>query len=138
MRKLFALYVVFFLLFLNAHKASAGQCCSDLLIVMQKFLDSDALAPYWHNDVFPERVPLSVTLPVGHENIGPCLKKFGRPVRYQIEISSEQSFVIHSIFEEPSYIQIEFSYAVEGLLGEVKYTKQQGEWYEDTVRLVEK
>ncbi len=98
--------------------------------LLQKVLDLDLLAGYWHRDR-PGRDPLRVA----QSDIvkgNPRLSMFGADVVYagkdELKRSKAPYFEFVKLSSSATRTRIEFRYPVEGVVGHVVFEKRSGSW----------
>jgi hypothetical protein len=98
--------------------------------LLQKTLDLDRIAPFWHSDL-PGRDPLRVAKN-GVVADTPSLNMFGSPVVWSDRATLEQKklpyFEFTKIESSATKARIEFAYPVEGVVGHVVFKKRFDAW----------
>lgn len=109
----------------------------DARTLVERTLDLDLLAPYWHSDK-PGRAPLRVieTTTTGR----PELRMFGDPVRWitRAEIGGAAYFEFTTIEARTRRTRVEFAYPIEGVKGEIVFRKRGDQWSIESKRVSEK
>lgn len=123
-----------------AAAAAATPGDDELKALLQRTLDHPRLAPFWHPEL-PERRPLRVV----KNAVGPLmagLKLHGQPVevlpRAELEDRKLPFLEVRELRPGPDRVSLRFTYAVEGVVGEVIFKRQGGEWAEDKVEIAER
>jgi len=98
--------------------------------MLQKVLDLDLLAPFWHREL-PGRDPLPV-IRSEFTSDSPSLSIFGSRVLYLEKAEAERKklpfFEFTSVRASKTKARIEFRFPAEGVLGHVEFTQRYGEW----------
>ena len=98
--------------------------------LLQKVLDLDLLAKFWHSDL-PGRAPLAL-LQTEVVADSPKLSMFGSPVAYVARADAAKKklpyFELSKLESTATKTRIEFSYPVEGVVGHVVFVKRWDSW----------
>ncbi len=129
------LYEVYFMklilifIFLSLIFPVSAKADENIEIFIGQLLNSKSLDGYWHIKTFPERAPLSVSLPC-NASIGEIqIKKFGQPVVFTHEPNEYKNiFSIRSFNVKNNETIITFTYLAEGIRGLAVYEKTSGAW----------
>ncbi len=102
----------------------------ELAPLLQKTLDLDLLAPFWHSEK-PGRDPLRV-LQTDAVRAAPKLTMFGNQVTYvtrdQASTDKKPFFDFYRVTSSSTRVTIFFRYRVEGVVGKTLFKKRGGEW----------
>jgi len=92
---------------------------------LQKTLEVDALAPYWHDKSHPMKIALTDVV-----KDKPVLSMFGLPVVYVDASAEPRAFRFTKVvLESGRSAKVELKYPREGLFGQVEFTHDaQGGW----------
>lgn len=116
---------------------------TELAKLLQRTLDLDVLAGYWHSDT-PNRGVLRIVKVdgLGTPPTSPALSMFGSPVvwieRAQADKDKMPAFEFTSIQSTARSVTISFRYPVEGVVGSAKFQKRHGEWILHGKRVAER
>lgn len=108
--------------------------------LIQKVLDLDLLAQFWHSNL-PGRDPLRVLRNDVVEDT-PKLSMFGSPVEYLTRAEAEQKklpyFELTKLESTKTKTRIEFRYPIEGVMGHVVFVKRWDSWILDEKDVAER
>jgi hypothetical protein len=98
--------------------------------LLQKTLDLDRLAQFWHSNL-PGRDPLRIAKSPAVAGT-PALTMFGSPVVWMERAEAEKKklpfFVFTKVESSATKTRIEFSYPIEGVGGHVVFIKRFDDW----------
>ena len=101
-------------------------------------IDAKKLSPYYHTDVFPERIPLHLIKNTWVDE-GSHLSKFGRSVDILSSTETGTPYMnISSIQISGDSATVSFEYPPEGLVGTAKLSRQREVWALDSMTLHER
>ncbi len=96
---------------------------------LDQLLNSSSLSGYWHIEVFPDRIPVVVSLPESIEKDHLKITKFDQSVIFTHELGEYKNvLVIQSIMRKNEEVAIEFTYPPEGIKGIAKFVKNNEIW----------
>jgi len=115
-----------------------GTGSSDLQQIIQLIIDSDKLAPYYHEKEIADRKPLKIVENKWLKNAKLSLTKFNSEVEF---ISDEKKGLAYLVFDEikinAENASVRFRYPIEGIRGDAVLEKHDDKWILKKISIVE-
>ncbi|MBN4080247.1 hypothetical protein JYT31_01145 [Beggiatoa alba] len=128
-----------FIVFLATTFPALSKAGENIQVFVGQLLNSKHLDDYWHIEIFPERVPVIVSLPFKVKIGETQIKKFGKPVVFTHKLQKYKNvFAIQSFNVKDGKSTIEFVYNPEGIRGLATYEKKDKSWRLVNVEITER
>lgn len=120
--------------------APAPPTDAELTALLQRTLDHAKLAPFWHAEL-PGRRPVRLVKNEATRR-ATGLVLHGEPVQVlalaDLEAQQLPYLDVHEVRASPARVTVVFRYPIEGVVGEVAFTKQGGAWVEAEIHVAER
>lgn len=104
--------------------------------VLQLLLDAPVLSQYYHFDTRPNRTPLKLLNRTDTAIDAASLQAAGHPVR--IATDGESALVVNKFILTEATAVIDFTFAVEGIVGSASFHKADGKWIAKSISAPER
>lgn len=116
---------------------ASSQTAQDAHRIVQLLLDAPVLQAYYHFTERPERLPLAVVNASGIDTGAQGWTAAGKPA-VLAKARTDKSLIIESLSITGDKAVVKFSFPVEGVLGEGRFSRQGGGWTTDRVQAAER